>query len=132
MLTSAGLVERGQEQWQFNITLRGQDREEIVQLKHKTDMTGPPGGQLAVRELINAPTVDDQAAPGRTIQAADEIQERGLTRAGRAHERNELAAAHFEIEALQNVDGFVTATEPFLDRFNVDESRGGGRGFHSS
>src|SRR5216683_2830593 len=45
-----------------------------------------------------------KAAAGRAIEAADEIEERGLAAAGRTEQNDEVAPLQFEVDAAQGVD----------------------------
>ena len=78
--------------WKMNPTWRA---------RHSRERAGGHVGDFIAR--------DGNAAAGRNIEAAEEIQQRGLAGAAGAHERDEFAGLDIEIEALQDVDLFARA-----------------------
>ena len=46
---------------------------------------------------------------GRPVETAEQVQQRGLARAGRAHERDEIAARQIQVELLEHRHHFVAA-----------------------
>src|SRR6185436_17670441 len=59
--------------------------------------------------------VERHAAPARLQQAGDRAQRRGLARAVRADERDDLALLHLEVDAVQRRNGSVADFE-IMDR----------------
>ena len=58
VLASLGFGKRREQKWQLDISLSGQHREQIIELKDKANVPGPPGGQLTVGHLVNAVSAD--------------------------------------------------------------------------
>src|SRR5262249_39649581 len=67
---------------------------------------------------------DVKLARRRLIHAGDEVEERRFTRAGRAHERDELAFVDGEINVLERDDLRLAAVELFGQRFGLDDCVG--------
>ena len=63
--------------------------------------------------------LDDAA--GRAIQPADQVQERALAGPGRPHQRQELATADLEVNALEHVHVLRAAPVVLLDALHPDE-----------
>ena len=55
----------------------------------------------------------------RHVEPAQQVQQRRLARAARAHEGDELAALHVEVEALEHVDLLAAARGSVLSRFRA-------------
>ena len=58
----------------------------------------------------------------RDVQAAQEVQERRLARAARAHEGDELARVHVEVQPLQDVDLLAAAPVALVEPARADEA----------
>ena len=65
------------------------------------------------RLAIGAPVDADLAGAG-PVQAADQIQQRGFARAGRAHDGEHLAARDLQVDALEGGD-FALAVKALGD-----------------
>ena len=75
-----------------------------------------PGRQPVVVEILDRRSVEDVAAGRRPIEAADDVHQRGLARARRPDDRQELAALDDEVDAVQRPDvdpaGLVDPADP--------------------
>src|SRR5579863_9278220 len=58
-----------------------------------------PAGDLRIAEAENILALDEQFAVGRAVDGRDHVQESGLARSGRSHERQEFS--------FGNVDGNI-------------------------
>ena len=65
---------------------------------------------------------DGNGARGRHVEAAEQIEQRGLSRAARAHESHEVALVDVEIQALQDVNLFATAAVGLIQSAHADEA----------
>ena len=65
------------------------------------------------RRSSTPPTSIDAA--GRRVEPADQVEQRRLAGAGRAHQRQELALRDVEVDALQHVDALAAAGEVLVD-----------------
>ena len=72
---------------------------------------------------MRSPPICDAAA-GRAVEAADEIEQRGFAGAGRPHQREELALAPLRGRGRKDVDFLRAALEGFGDVADADEGFG--------
>ena len=70
-------------------------------LEHEADPGGPQGGQFSVRELGDIEAGDPNMARARPVQAAHEVQERGLARARGSDDADQLALSDGEGDTPQ-------------------------------
>src|SRR5213079_1742380 len=72
---------------------RRQLAEQVVKLENEADVLPPVAHEprLAAREQLLTP--EEDTARGGPLERAQEVEERGLADAGRAHERNDLVGA---------------------------------------
>src|SRR5690606_9778028 len=97
-------AELRQQQRQLHVLLRAERGHQVVELEYVSDVLAAPGRQLARTHAIDAlPGNLDLAAGGR-VQAADEVQERGLARTRGAHQRDEITGGDVQVQAVQHVD----------------------------
>ena len=68
-------------------------RDEVVALEHEADAVVAIGVPVAILVLARGDAVDDQVARIVVVQAADDVEERGLARARRAQDCDELAVS---------------------------------------
>ena len=88
---------------------------------------------LRLRHLASSPSdsgprsvpATDDLARGRAVDAGDQVQQRGLARARRPHQRHELALGHVQVDAVEHLDLQAVA---LIDLANVLHADGGGRG----
>src|SRR2546425_578996 len=74
-----------------------------------TDVRVPDRGELVVRELSDVLPGEDVLAGVGDVEAADDVHERRLARARRAHDRDELALVDVEVDPLERVHDVVLA-----------------------
>src|SRR5213079_2858886 len=81
---------------------RRQLAEQVVKLENEADVLPPVAHEprLAAREQLLTP--EEDTARGGPLERAQEVEERGLADAGRAHERNDLARAHDQTRAPED------------------------------
>ena len=87
-------------------------------------LDGAPGHQRVVLEDDGAVgagagdrlAVDRDLAGGRLDEAGDDVEERALAAAAGAHDREELALAHFEVEVLQAISVLFSRVRSYFDR----------------
>src|SRR5262249_29558194 len=97
---------------------RAGTRQQVETLKDEADFAVAHIGPLFGRKRRNLLSVEPVLPRCGTVETAEEVHERGLTRAGSAHERNHLTALDVERYALQHrhidfaeVIGFVNVPE---------------------
>ena len=69
---------------------------------------------------------DLDGAAGRRVEAGEDVHERRLARAGRPHDRGELAGGHVERDAAQRVDGCTALPVPAGDVVGLDDAHQAG------
>src|SRR5262249_45882716 len=115
----------GQEQQrQLDVLVRGEDREQVVELEDEADASRPPPGQLALRHGRDVLVADVDVAAGWRVEPGDQVEERRLPRPGRAHEGEEVALGDVEGELLQDADLLGAAGERLVQVANADEGPG--------
>src|SRR2546422_7509410 len=85
---------------------RGQLAERVVEREEEADVLPPvvDKPRLAAREQVLA-TEEDAARCG-PVERAEEVKERGLADAGRAHERDDLGRSHDEARTPKDAHNF--------------------------
>ena len=93
---AAGELER-----EDDVLLGREHGEEVEELEDEADVLAPELGQLGVPELRDGGAVDLDLALGRAVEAGEDVHERRLAGARRAHDGGELAALDVERDAAQ-------------------------------
>jgi len=78
-------------------------------------------GELARVELGHVDVVDEDATAVRTVEASDGVEEGRLTRSGRSHDRDVLATADVDADAVQGAQHFVAEFEDLDEFFGADD-----------
>src|SRR4029453_15133127 len=76
-------------------------------LPHEAHAVTPVRRELVLVEPSQVATLDLDRAGGRAVESTDHVQDRRLARAARAHDRQELALAHVEVDAAECDDAGV-------------------------
>ena len=92
-------------QRQGDVLLRGQDGQQVVGLEDEADLAAAQQREVAVVEAVEARAGDLDPALGRPVEAGEDVQQRRLARARRAHDRGEAAAVERDVDAAQRLDG---------------------------
>src|SRR5579862_4470150 len=95
----------GEQKRQLDVLLGRKSWHEIVELKHEADMPGPPFGQGLTGQFVEALAAHRQFAARRPVEAANQVQQRGLARPGWSHQRKELTGRDLQIHAVERLDG---------------------------
>src|ERR1051326_4296055 len=85
---------------QRDILLRARAMQQLEALEHETDLAVAYPRAVVVREILHVVAVEPVLAARRRIQAAEDVEQRRLARAGRSHDRDHLAAADRERHAI--------------------------------
>src|SRR5262249_17869441 len=88
--------------------------EQVEGLEHESDLLVADRRELVVVERSDLDSGDLVAARVRDVEAPDDVHHRRLAGAGRAHDRDELAAIDVEIDAREGSDDDVLAHHVFL------------------
>src|SRR3954469_10502681 len=81
---------------------------QIKFLKDKADAATAKTGALGISQGAEILAIDHDASAGRPGEAAQYIEESGLSTAGRADDRNELALLYRERDAAQRRHVYLT------------------------
>ena len=82
----------GQRERQDDVLLGGEDRYEVEGLEDEAETIAAQPREALVVEMSELVAVDDDGAGARLVEPGEQVHERGLAGAGRAHDRGELAA----------------------------------------
>ena len=77
----------------------GQVVEQVEELEDEADVRAAEPGGSRLAEPVDADAVDRDLALRRPVEAADEVEQRRLAAAGRAHDRGDAAGLDVEIDA---------------------------------
>ena len=83
--------------------------QQVERLKHEPDASAPQSGPLIVGQLRGIDAVEEIAAAGRMVQAADDVQQRRLSGTRRTGDRQPFATLQPEIDVDERVDGWLAA-----------------------
>ena len=104
-LTPLGRLHAGIDHGQFDILGRAGAGQQVELLEHETDAAVADGGQLIARHAFHGLAGQPVVAAAGLIEAAQDVHERGLARARRAHDGDELARCNLQVHATQRVHG---------------------------
>src|SRR6185503_20893799 len=79
------------------------------------------GGEPTPRHRGDLVAGHADGARARHVEPAQQVQERRLARAARAHEGDELARAHVQVEPLEHVDLLAPAHVALVEPAHADE-----------
>ncbi len=94
----------GDREREEDVLLRGQHRQQVEELEDEADVLAAELRELVVAERRDLGAGDRHGAGRRLVEPREDVHERRLARAGRAHDRDELAALHVERDAAERVD----------------------------
>ena len=101
----------GQAQRQVNVLARGEGGHQVERLEDEADVFAAEFGEgvvLQTEELHTANTNGGGGVRVGGVQGCDGLHQRGLTRAGGAHNRGELALLKVNGDIVEGVDGGFT------------------------
>ena len=90
-------ADAGEGQGQFHIGQHRLVRNQVIALENKTHGMVPVGIPVPLRKLLCGLSADDQIPGSIPVQAADDIQQRGLAAAGRPQDRGKFTLAKDQI-----------------------------------
>ncbi len=121
-----GLAGGGDLVGELDVRLCGDRREQIEALEDEADLGPAQAGALRVREARKVFALDQQGAGGRGGKAAEDIEERRFTRAGRANDGDEFARLDVEGDVAQGFDLEFAGTVDLAEMLGRDDGVGGG------
>ena len=100
-----------QQQRQLDVLRCGEHRHQVVELEDEADIAGAPGGELAFGHAVDALIGDRKLTLIDMIDAAEQVQQRGLARTGRSHDGDEIAARDRHVEMIEDRDRLLALGE---------------------
>ena len=111
-LRRSAFAELRQQQRQLDVALGGQHRQQVVELEDEADVLRAPAPTARRPTSLSMRSPPTSIAPSRRrVEPADQVEQRRLARAGRAHQREEIALRNVEVDALEHVDALAAARE---------------------
>ena len=95
-------------------------RKQVEVLKYEADLLVAREGERVVREVRDLLAVELVRSFRRAVEAAEDVHERRLARAGRPHEGGELALSYRKIDARERGDDLIAHRIEFLDAPKLD------------
>ena len=117
----------GDRERQHDVLLGGEHREQVEELEDEAELVAAQLGQVAVVEAGELGAVDLDRAAGRPVEPGEDVHQRGLAGARRAHDRAEAAALEVDAHAVERVDGGVALAERRCRSVAVTIAAAGGR-----
>ena len=100
---------------QLDVMKRRGARQKIERLENESNLLVPHARQLVVSHLRYQRAVEPVLPGGRRIEAADEVHERRLARAGWPHDGHVLIAADDDVHTAQRTDDLAAHVVLALD-----------------
>ena len=88
-------------QGQFDVGEDGLVRDEVIALEHEADGVVAVGVPVPVGVAAGGDAVDDELAVVVAVEAADDVEQRGLARAAGAEDGDEFAVAQVEADPVE-------------------------------
>ena len=113
---------------QGDVLLGRERRDQVERLEHEADPVAPQLRQELVVQQRQVHVADEDPAVGRRIEPGEDVQQRGLPRSRRAHDRRPFAGGQIERDAPQRlhrgVAGAVHLAQRFRSRGRLRVGRG--------
>src|SRR5438477_4978845 len=91
-----------EQQRQFDVLERGQDGNQVVQLKDESDVPCAPCGERALRETADLGLADANGATSGPIDSGKQVEQRRLARTRRSHQTKKIPLGHADRHALEH------------------------------
>ena len=100
----------GEQRRQLDVLKRGQLIDQVKRLEHEPHRVTPQPRQPGLRHAVDLLASQPDAARGRTLQPAEQIQQRRLAAPARTHDRHRLAGRDLEADLIDRAhQGFAAA-----------------------
>src|SRR5262245_57980148 len=99
--------------------------EQVELLKDEPDLLAPDISQLVALESADADAIERVGTGRRYVEAPEDVHQRGLPRAGRSHDRDEVTSIDVERDPFEDVHGDLTKSEVLDQIAHADD---GGHG----
>ena len=101
----------------------GQVRDEVVHLEDVAQMAAAVEGQGLLVHIGHTLAVDKNVAGVGAVDAAQDVEQRGLAGAGRPQQHAEFAFFHGQVDAFQHLDPVFTAAKGLFDLIQFKKHR---------
>jgi hypothetical protein len=101
------------QQRQQHVFGRGQPGQQVVRLEDEADLAVPHAGQLVLAQPADVLPIQHVRAAGRAVQAAQDVHQRGLARAGGSHDGEEFTLFDGQVDPSQRVHGDLAGAVDF-------------------
>ena len=108
----------GEHEGQEDVVADGEGIQQVELLEHEAEVLAAEGGHLALAHGGHVPPGEQHLAAGGRIESGEDVEQGGLAGAGLAHDGDELALVHGEIDVAQRLDA-VAAQARGVDLFEV-------------
>ena len=122
MLVGGAAGERGR---QRDVLERRQRRDQVVGLEHEADAVAANLRELLLGERADLQVAQEHLPARQAVEAGDAVQQRGLARAGRAHDRGVLRTREVDLDLVECAHSGVARS---VDLRRGDRAGGEGRG----
>ena len=109
------------EQRQFDVFQGGRARKEMEVLKDKTNLGVAYVRQFFGVQIRHIHSLEQITTVRGAIQAAQDVHQRGFSRAAGPHERDELASFYFQGDIIQGLDGQFARVVHLGNPFQLDD-----------
>ncbi len=121
-----GAIDFGEAEGEFDIFLESHARQEVERLEDHADRVTAIPGEFERRERGDVLAEGDNGAGGGAVESGDEIQQGGLSGAGRAEEGEKFVWENGERDIVDGADGGFTHGVVAGDTVELDGGIGSG------
>ena len=111
----------GDREREHDVLPRVQHREQVEELEDEADVLPAELRQVVVAERRDLGPRDLYLPGGRLVEAREDVHQRGLARAGRAHDGRQARLLDVDRDAPECVDGRLALSVPSSDALSDDD-----------
>jgi hypothetical protein len=111
----------GEVQRQHRVLQRRQRGQQLEELEYHAHVPAPPDGQFFLAHQVDPRSADRHRPRGRPVDPGDQVQDRRLAAARRAHDGHQLAGPDLQVDAAQGRVVHPAHPVGLLDAGQVDE-----------
>ena len=108
------------EQRHFDVLQHRELLDQVVRLKDEADPRRPNVAELVVVHPGDVVVAQEEVARGRPVEAAEQVEQRALARAGGTHDRDVVAGGDFERDAANGMHRLGAHHVVFLEILDAD------------
>jgi hypothetical protein len=119
-----GAAHAGVDRGHFDVAHGARVGDQVIALEHETECFAAQARELVAAERRHILSHEAVAAAGRAVEAAEDVHQRRLARARRAHDGDELPRVDRQVDAVQHLDRELAAAVGLDDFVELDHRRG--------